>query len=172
MKTMTLGQRIVQYRKALGLSQEELADRVGVSRQAVSKWELDETQPDTDNIIRLAQVLGVSTDELLLGAQPPQPEAPPAAHAADQSWPRALGGFVKKHGYKAGYLLIAYGAGLLLTAVVMFAVIHSFFSAADGMLSPGWGVPETPIQWDSGFVLSPGHHPELHHSVFGGGVCW
>ncbi len=170
--TMTLGQRIARYRKALGLSQEELADRVGVSRQAVSKWELDETQPDADNIVRLAQALGASTDELLLGAQPPQPEPQPAAPAAEQSWPRALGGFVKKHGYKAGYLLIAYGAGLLLTAVVMFAVIHSFFSAADGMLSPGWGEGDMPIQWSSGSDLSPGHHPELHHSVFGGGVCW
>ena len=59
--------RLLQYRKDSGLSQEELAEKIGVSRQAVSKWERSEASPDTDNLIRLAEVYGVSLDELLRG---------------------------------------------------------------------------------------------------------
>lgn len=55
---MTLGGRIVQFRKALGLSQEALAEAVGVSRQAVSKWELDEAQPDAAKIVLLPRPWG------------------------------------------------------------------------------------------------------------------
>lgn len=57
--------RLLQHRKSSGLSQEELAEKIGVSRQAVSKWERAEASPDTDNLITLARVYGVSLDELL-----------------------------------------------------------------------------------------------------------
>ncbi len=57
--------RLLQYRKQAGLSQEELAEKIGVSRQAVSKWERSEASPDTDNLIVLAELYGVSLDELL-----------------------------------------------------------------------------------------------------------
>ena len=53
--------------KKMNLSQEELASRIGVSRQAVSKWERAEASPDTDNLILLADIYGVSLDELLKG---------------------------------------------------------------------------------------------------------
>lgn len=59
--------RLLQYRKKNNLSQEELANKIGVSRQAVSKWERAEASPDTDNLILLAQIYGVSLDELLKG---------------------------------------------------------------------------------------------------------
>lgn len=59
--------RLLQYRKQHNLSQEELASRIGVSRQAVSKWERAEASPDTDNLILLAEIYGVSLDELLKG---------------------------------------------------------------------------------------------------------
>lgn len=59
--------RLLQYRKQHNLSQEELAEKIGVSRQAVSKWERSEASPDTDNLISLAEVYGVSLDELLKG---------------------------------------------------------------------------------------------------------
>ncbi|MGN1050762.1 MAG: helix-turn-helix domain-containing protein, partial [Acutalibacteraceae bacterium] len=58
---------LLSYRKKSGLSQEELAEKVGVSRQAVSKWERAEASPDTDNLILLAQIYGVTVDELLKG---------------------------------------------------------------------------------------------------------
>ena len=59
--------RLLQYRKQHKLSQEELAEKIGVSRQAVSKWERAEAAPDTDNLILLAKLYGVSLDELLRG---------------------------------------------------------------------------------------------------------
>lgn len=59
--------RLLQYRKKHNLSQEELANKIGVSRQAVSKWERAEASPDTDNLILLAEIYGVSLDELLKG---------------------------------------------------------------------------------------------------------
>jgi len=59
--------RLLQYRKENNLSQEELAEKIGVSRQAVSKWERAEASPDTDNLIRLAEIYGVTLDEMLTG---------------------------------------------------------------------------------------------------------
>lgn len=66
---MTLGERIAYYRKKAGYSQEGLAERLGVSRQAISKWETGEATPDAERIIALAAALGISTDTLLLGKE-------------------------------------------------------------------------------------------------------
>lgn len=60
-----IGKGIAQRRKALGLSQEEMAKQIGVTRQAVSKWESGAAMPSVDNMIELSRVLGVSVDELL-----------------------------------------------------------------------------------------------------------
>ena len=60
-----IAQRLAARRKQAGLSQEALAERLGVSRQAVSKWERSESSPDTDNLIALAQLYGLSLDDLL-----------------------------------------------------------------------------------------------------------
>lgn len=59
--------RLLNYRKKFNLSQEELAAKIGVSRQAISKWERAEASPDTDNLILLAEIYGVTLDELLKG---------------------------------------------------------------------------------------------------------
>ncbi len=59
--------RLYELRKKMGLSQEELAERLGVSRQAVSKWERSEASPDTDNLIALAKIYGLTLDELIYG---------------------------------------------------------------------------------------------------------
>ena len=64
---LAMAQRLVDRRKAAGLSQEALAAQLGVSRQAVSKWERSESSPDTDNLIALAALYGVSLDELVYG---------------------------------------------------------------------------------------------------------
>ncbi len=60
-----IANRLVNLRKKNGLSQEELANKLGLSRQAVSKWERAEASPDTDNLICLAKLYGISLDELL-----------------------------------------------------------------------------------------------------------
>lgn len=59
--------RLCTLRKEHNLSQEELAEKLGVSRQAVSKWERSEASPDTDNLIELAHIYGISLDELING---------------------------------------------------------------------------------------------------------
>lgn len=60
-----IANRLVNLRKSNGLSQEALAEKLGISRQAVSKWERAEASPDTDNLIMLARLYKVSLDELL-----------------------------------------------------------------------------------------------------------
>lgn len=57
--------RLVELRKSHGLSQEALSEKLGVSRQAISKWERGESSPDTDNLIALSNVYGITLDELL-----------------------------------------------------------------------------------------------------------
>ncbi len=65
-----IANRLINLRKQSGLSQEELAAKLGLSRQAVSKWERAEASPDTDNLICLAKLYGVSLDDLLNTDQP------------------------------------------------------------------------------------------------------
>ena len=60
-----IANRLQKLRKENGYSQEELADKLGISRQAVSKWERAESSPDTDNLIVLARLYNVSLDDLL-----------------------------------------------------------------------------------------------------------
>ena len=62
---MKLNEKIYYYRKRAKLSQEELAAQVGVSRQAVSKWELGDATPELDKLAALAKAFRVTADELL-----------------------------------------------------------------------------------------------------------
>ena len=63
---MTIGQKIIQLRNAADISQEQLAETLGVSRQSVSKWEMDQALPQIDKVLQPAEIFSVSTDELLL----------------------------------------------------------------------------------------------------------
>ena len=62
---MRFEEKIVELRKQKGLSQEELAEQLGVSRQAVSRWELGQTLPDIPNLLQLCDLFGVSADYLV-----------------------------------------------------------------------------------------------------------
>lgn len=77
-----IANRLVGLRKANNLSQEALAEKLGISRQAVSKWERAEASPDTDNLILLARLYGVSLDELLKTDE----EILPASEYVDYSY--------------------------------------------------------------------------------------
>lgn len=70
---MTLGQRIQELRKGIGLSQEGLGEALGVSRQAVSKWEADGGIPELDTLIAMSRLFGISIGELLGVESPEQP---------------------------------------------------------------------------------------------------
>lgn len=96
---MTTGQKIQALRKQRGLTQEQLAQRLGISRQAVSRWELDESLPETANLLPLRDALGVSIDALLDPAQGPagpRPREEPSAPAAPASSAPALGALLKR----------------------------------------------------------------------------
>lgn len=67
---MTLADKIIKLRKQHGWSQEELADKMDVSRQAVSKWECAQTIPDIEKVLQLSQLFNVSTDYLLKDTMP------------------------------------------------------------------------------------------------------
>lgn len=62
---MTIGQRIAQNRKNLGLSQEALGERLGVSRQSIYKWESDAALPEVEKLIALSRLFGISVGALL-----------------------------------------------------------------------------------------------------------
>ncbi len=67
---MTIADRIQSLRKSKGMSQEELADRIGVSRQAVSKWESEQATPDLEKVVIMSDIFEVTTDYLLKGIEP------------------------------------------------------------------------------------------------------
>ena len=67
---MNISDRIQALRKSRGISQEQLADVLGVSRQAVSKWEAEQSSPDLERIVAMAEYFDVTTDYLLRGIEP------------------------------------------------------------------------------------------------------
>lgn len=79
---MTLGSNIKDNRKRCGLSQEKLAEMVGVSRQAVTKWETGQSAPSTENLIRLAEIFSVPLDALVVPVPPQPAPAEPFAPAS------------------------------------------------------------------------------------------
>lgn len=81
---MSLGERIYQYRKAKGMSQDALAELLDVSRQSVSKWENDTAQPELSKLTIMCDLFGVSLDELARGKQP-QPVAQPESQESQGS---------------------------------------------------------------------------------------
>lgn len=111
---MTLGQNLQAARKAKGLSQETLAERIGVSRQALGKWEKDIALPGLDNLQAAAQVLGVSVDTLLgTGCADPAPAVTLdamrdllAARDAEQRRRRRLWGLLGAAGAIVAVLLL------------------------------------------------------------------
>ena len=111
---MTLGQNLQAARKAKGLSQETLAEKIGVSRQALGKWEKDIALPGLDNLQAAAQVLGVSVDTLLgTGCADPAPAVTLdamrdllAARDAEQRRRRCLWGLLGAAGAIVAVLLL------------------------------------------------------------------
>ncbi len=157
---MKLGEVIYAHRKAQGLSQEKLAEEVGVSRQAVSKWELDEATPEVEKLLALARVFDITTDDLLSGKLPNETkasqqeptEAPPNYKSFRQHTPKSeppfgvptsrLAALVRRYGWLAGVYITLPGLGLLLvggiftySAKQMFGSISTFFGTMSGPIA-------------------------------------
>lgn len=148
---MKLNEKIAYYRRDKKLSQEELAAQVGVSRQAVSKWELGEASPDIGKLLALARAFGVTTDHLLdedeepeRSAPPPPaeeaPAPPPGQSAPGTGLPGFLGRMVRRWGWLAGIYLALQGAGLTLFGLVGRSMVSGFFRSVGGM-EMEFGVP-------------------------------
>lgn len=140
---MKLSEKIYRHRKQLGISQEELADRLGVTRQAVSKWELGSSLPELETVVALARTFGVSTDYLLSEEEPihqPEEELPPAQSAA-RDWldrlPGVIGSFVKRYGWLSGVYLAVSGGMMTLLGIVVKIITNSmvkgFQNSVDSM---------------------------------------
>ena len=109
---MTLGERIAYYRGKLGLSQGELAERLGVSRQAVSKWETDAGLPDLERLIALSRLYRITLDELVKGESPEETAEAPEEIPVDAVIAKPAAPSGQK---TMGYILL--GVGLLIPAV-------------------------------------------------------
>ena len=118
---MTIGERIAKCRKEKNLSQEYIAELLDVSRQAVSKWETNQTEPDTGNLIQLARVFGVSVEYLANGE-----EAPPKVVYVEKNLPI----------FKIiGIVFIALGGlSLILGAIMTFMLGIGIVTVAFGLL--------------------------------------
>ena len=152
---MTLSGKILYCRKRAGLSQEALAEKLGVSRQAVSKWETGEAVPELSKLVLLAAAFGVTTDWLLSESEPePEPVEPPANSAAgtaesapganwDESVTGVIGRLIRRYGWLYGVYTALAGLGLLVIGAIARGVSRSmersFFGAMDSMSPPFGG---------------------------------
>lgn len=112
---MTLGERIAYYRGKLGLSQGELAEQLGVSRQAVSKWETDAGLPDLERLIALSRLYHITLDELVKGESPEETAEAPEEIPVDAVIAKPAAPSGQK---TIGYILL--GVGLLCAVLALF----------------------------------------------------
>ncbi len=115
---MTSGEKINYYRKQLGLSQEELGQKLLVSRQTISLWEKDQTVPTIDNLIRLKEIFGVSVDEILGCAE--EKEAERDLSVAKES-------YVFRYTKEELNVLYKQSNKQLISRIILFAVIGVAF---------------------------------------------
>lgn len=124
---MTLGERLAKLRKEKGLSQEEVADKINVTRQTVSKWELDQSLPDFDRIMPLCKLYGISSDELLTGNIEQKDE-----NLDDVNSERAIEVRRKKA------ITVSISLVLFVLAIIWVIAIDELFDASDALLVGGF----------------------------------
>ena len=117
---MSIGQRISELRKSNALSQEYVAERLGVTRQAVSKWETNQSAPDTYNLIALAELFGVSVEYIATGKQPEQLR-PPELQQPDIHTTQSHGKFGMQK--IIGFILLGAGLFSLILAVLLSEIL-------------------------------------------------
>ena len=144
---MKLNEKIAWYRRERKLSQEELAAQVGVSRQAVSKWELGEAAPDVTRLLALARAFGVSADHLLDDGEGPErpgtKEAPVPPPPQERVQPGGgltglIGRMVRRWGWLAGIYISLQGAGVTLVGALARWGFSGMFQTSSQMMG-GFG---------------------------------
>lgn len=143
---MKLSEKIYYCRKKAGKSQEELAALLGVSRQAVSKWETGDAEPEIGKLRLLSETFGVSVDWLLSEEEPQgAPESAQAAPAqggrADwvDALPGMLGRLFRRYGWLAGVYIALTGAGFALVGGLARGISRSMFSSFSGVANDPFG---------------------------------
>ena len=146
---MKLSEKIAWCRRRAGLSQEALAEQLGVSRQAVSKWETGDSEPELAKLRTLAGIFHVSADWLLSEEEPPEdaPQEAPAQSAPPRGdWvdrlPGALGRLFRRYGWLLGLWIALAGAGLLLSGGLARSMTRRMFSFGFPGGKLGGGIPE------------------------------
>lgn len=147
-----IADKLVELRKKNSLSQEALAEKLGVSRQAVSKWERAEASPDTDNLIQLAKLYGISLDQLLGtgNAAPAPPPAPFPSAEIPQEISREQGAesqpvyIVEEEPVRMNYKML-FGFPLYLIVLLTYLIMGAFW----GGWHPGWLLFFLPPIWHS-----------------------
>lgn len=133
---MKLHEKIYYCRKKAGLSQEALAEQLGVSRQAISKWETGDAEPEIGKLRLLATAFGVTTDWLLSEDEPEEESADsqqaaipstPGANWVD-SIPGALGNLLRRYGWLFGVYIAVGGAGLTVIGALTRYLAKSMFT--------------------------------------------
>ena len=114
-----LGERLYDLRTKAGYSQEQLAELLGVSRQAVSRWEVGQGKPEIDNVVKLAQIYRVSVDYVLTGEQHvpsvSEVEARPARRDLPREYRVAVSIVLVFMGLAAAFVLFILLAGIVYT---------------------------------------------------------
>ena len=159
---MTLAEKILALRTAQNLSQGDLAEKLDVSRQSVSKWETNQAVPELDKIIKLADLFGVTVDELVREGDAPQPR-PAQAEEPRASKPERAAVYAQWRFspiQTLGILLIAGGAMMMMLAafaggdpllfiggVLAIFGVPLLLAKEHGFLIDGW------MAWTAGYVL-------------------
>ena len=127
----TLGKRIVQHRKRLGLTQDQLAEKLGVTAQAVSKWENDQSCPDISMLPKLAEIFGITTDALLGSAPGEQVHQAEVVETVAENQSDNHFEFTWNSGRKSslGFALLVLAVGIQLILGKVYAYEISFWNA-------------------------------------------
>lgn len=136
---MKLQEKILYCRKKAGLSQEALAERLGISRQAVSKWETGDAVPEISKLLLLANTFGVSTDWLLSDDEPEEEKAAGPDSVQDKpviksTWvdalPGVIGRLLRKYGWLFGVYLAVAGVGFTGIGALARYMVRKMFSGS------------------------------------------
>ncbi len=173
---MNFGERLISIRTSKGITQEQLAKEMGVSRQAISKWERNQGLPDLYNIQQLASILGVSVDSLINNQ--PSNDRQPHNHYDQQ--PSGMN-FIKNLLYKArhttntkkaqkikNWLLVGGGLGVLIGVIISISGFYGFVKGGFDSVN-SFGNDPTDFYNTGGFTEPKAFNPIPYMAMFMGG---